>query len=937
MPATPDDEAALSALIDRALARLAERDPEALAEPARAGRLARLAICSDFALDTLCRQPGLAARLDGPAQAPPALTSGEESDWPARLRRWRAAESTRLIWRDLHGLDDVDATLAGSSRIAEQALRIGVEALSAQLAERHGRVRDVGGREQQLVVFGLGKLGGGELNFSSDVDLVYAYRETGQSDGARPLDAEAWFTRLGQRLAQLLGDTTAEGFCHRVDLRLRPFGTSGRLALSFNAMEQYFQREGRDWERYAWIKARPVAGDIEAGEELLRTLRPFVYRRYLDYGAIDGLREMKALIAAEVQKRELADDLKLGPGGIREIEFLVQCLQLIRGGREPALRQRSLLPALSALAQAGHVAPATATRLAEAYRYLRRLENRVQMLADQQVHALPEDPLARLRIARGLGYPDTAAMQAELDGHRAVVAGEFAGLLEARRRRRSEAGALVQYWRALPESGDAQVLVEAGFGDAEGLDQALREFAATPAVRTLSERGRKRLDQVLPELLSAAARSPAPDAAVPRALALLQAITRRTAYLALLEEQPAALARLVDVSARSALLSERLAEHPLLLDELLDARAAGPVPEEQDMPGLLAQALAQAPAGDTEAALHVLNEQRQAVSFRLALALLGERLAPVEAARRLAALAEAVLAEALRLAEADVAAGHGRVPGAGLAVIGYGSLGGRELGFGSDLDLVFLHDAPMDAQSDGPRPLDAGRWFARLAQRLVSLLGTVTAAGKLYEVDVRLRPDGAKGMLVSSLESFAAYQRERAWTWERQALVRARAIAGAPAVRAAFEKIRAETLATPRDIDTLQADVRAMRQRMRAELDRSGPGRFDLKQGEGGLVDLEFLLQALVLQHAPTRPDWAVPGDTPSLLRELGAAGWLPDAEALANAHAQLVGLGLECTLDQRPRLVPPGEALAQAREAVLAACARAGLSFSVPAAAAGS
>ena len=937
MPATPDNEAALSALVERALARLAERDPEAMAAPERANHIAALAACSDFALDTLCRQPGLATRLDEPAQPPPTLAPGEENDWPARLRRWRTAESTRLIWRDLHGLDDVDATLAGSSRIAEQALQTGVDALSAQLAERHGRVRDGDGHEQRLIVFGLGKLGGGELNFSSDVDLVYAYRETGQSDGPRPLEAEAWFTRLGQRLAQLLGDTTAEGFCHRVDLRLRPFGTSGRLALSSNAMEQYFQREGRDWERYAWIKARPVAGDLEAGEELLRTLRPFVYRRYLDYGAIDGLREMKALIAAEVQKRELADDLKLGPGGIREIEFLVQCLQLIRGGREPALRQRSLLPALSALAKAGHIAPATAARLAEAYRYLRRLENRVQMLADQQVHALPEDPLARLRIARGLGYRDAAAMQAELDGHRAVVAEEFAGLLEARRRRRSEAGALVQYWRALPEGGEAQVLAEAGFGDAEGLDQALREFAATPAVRALSARGRKRLDQVVPELLAAAARGPAPDAAVPRALALLQAITRRTAYLALLEEQPAALARLVDVSARSALLSERLAEHPLLLDELLDARAAGPVPEEGELPALLAQAIASVPAGDTEAALQVLNEHRQAVAFRLALALLGERLAPVDAARRLAALAEAVLAQALQLAEADVVSAHGRVPGAGLAVIGYGSLGGRELGFGSDLDLVFLHDAPMQAQSDGPRPLDAGRWFARLAQRLVSLLGTVTAAGKLYEVDVRLRPDGAKGMLVSSLESFAAYQRERAWTWERQALVRARPIAGAPAVGAAFARIRAQTLAAARDPAELRADVRAMRQRMRAELDRSGPGHFDLKQGEGGLVDLEFLLQALVLAHAPAHPDAPVPVDTPALLRALAGAGLLRRAEALARAHALLVGLSLECTLDRRPRLVQPSEALAAARAEVMAAWAEAGLAVSAAAGAAGS
>ena len=296
MTSPRDLEPALSALVDRALARLAERAPGVLDSPARREALGQLALCSDFAIDTLCRQPELLGTLEAPFAAPPALEPGHEADWPARLRRWRAAESTRLVWRDLRGVDDVDATLAGSSRIADAALQSGVAALSASLAERHGMVRDAAGRPQSLVVFGLGKLGGGELNFSSDVDLVYAFPEHGQSDGARPLDAEAWFTRLGQRLAQLLGDVTADGFCHRVDLRLRPFGASGRLVLSFGAMEQYFQREGRDWERYAWIKARPVAGDLAAGESLLATLRPFVYRRYLDYSALDGLRELRVAL-----------------------------------------------------------------------------------------------------------------------------------------------------------------------------------------------------------------------------------------------------------------------------------------------------------------------------------------------------------------------------------------------------------------------------------------------------------------------------------------------------------------------------------------------------------------------------------------------------------------------------------------------------------------
>ena len=876
------------------------------------------------------RQPELLDSLDAAPSDAPSLPADAEADWPVRLRRWRAACSTRLVWRDVHGLDDVDATLAGASRIAEQALQAGTAALSASLATRHGVVRAADGTAQSLVVFGLGKLGGRELNFSSDVDLVYAYPEPGTSDGARPLDAEAWFTRLGQRLAQLLGEVTADGFSHRVDLRLRPFGASGRLALAFGAMEQYFQREGRDWERYAWIKARPVAGDTAAGARLLDALRPFVYRRYLDYGALDGLREMKAMIAAEVQRRELADDLKLGPGGIREIEFFVQALQLIRAGREPALRGTALLPALSALAAAGHVAPATAERLAAAYRFLRRVENRVQMLADQQVHALPDDPLARARVARGLGHPDAAALDAELDAHRAVVAAEFGGLLEARRRRPAPASALLQYWRALPDGGDAAVLADAGFADAEAQDAALRDFARSPAVRALSGRGRQRLDAVLPELLAAAARSDAPDASLPRGLALLQAIARRTSYLALLEEQPAALARLVDVTARSALLSERLAAHPLLLDELLDSRAAGAVPDEAAIVAMVADAAAASPDGDTEATLVALTELRQAIGFRIALALLGQRLPPVDAAARLATLAEAITGVALGLARSDVAAAHGVVPGAGLAVIGYGSLGGRELGFGSDLDLVFLHDAAADAVSDGARPLDAGRGFARVAQKLVGLMGLVSAAGKLYEVDVRLRPDGAKGMLVSSLDSFDDYQRDRAWTWERQALVRARPVAGDAGVAAKFEAVRARTLARGGDAAAIREDVIAMRRRMRGELDRSRPSRFDLKQGEGGLVDLEFLLQAQVLQHAATTPALLAPRDTPALLRAIAAAGTLPagTVDTLAAAHARLLSLGLDCTLDNRPRLVPHDAALDAARDAIRRACEDAGLSF---------
>ena len=921
----------------RALALLAAASPHhaaLLESPGLRERVARVALASDFAIETLRRQPALLEHLASSDPAPlpePVLDPARPPDWPAQLRQYRAAMSTRLVWRDVHGLDDVDATLAGSTRLAEDCLRLALEAVEGEFADRHGVVRDAAGRVQRLVVFGLGKLGGAELNFSSDIDLVYAYPHDGESDGRRALAAEDYFARLGQRLAKLLDEMTADGFCHRVDLRLRPFGNAGRVAWSFAAMDQYFQREGRDWERYAWLKARTVAGDLAGGEAWLETLRPFVYRRYLDYTALDGLRTMKAAIVAEMQRRDMADDLKRGPGGIREIEFLVQSLQLIRGGREPSLRGRRLLPALEALVEAGQVAPDHGRNLAGAYRFLRRLENRVQMLRDAQTHALPGSDEDRQRLALALDYAGWDALQQDLAQCRAGVSAEFDALLVPRR---GEAApdALESYWRALPEGGEPQVLADSGFGDAAAADAALRDFAHGNGVRALSDAARARLDRVVPALLGAAAGSAQPDAALRRLLGLLQAILRRASYLALLDEQPSALARLVDVLARSALLAERIAAYPLLLDELLDTRVAGAMPDAAAMRAACAGAV-QAQGDDPEAALRALNEVRLALSFRIALATLDRRQPAQDSARQLAGLADAVVVEVLGMADAEVAAAHGAMPGGRFAVIGYGSLGGRELGFGSDLDLVFLYDADPAAMSDGKRPLEPARWYARLAQKIVALLGAVTSAGRLYETDMRLRPDGGKSLLVSSLASYADYQLQRAWTWEHQALVRARQVAGDASLCADFEQVRARTLGQARDVAGLAGDVGQMRQRMRAELDRSDAARFDLKQGAGGLVDLEFLLQFGVLARSVDVGALLEPRHTPGLLDALADCGWLDDgdAKALYRAHAALLEAGLACTLDRRPRLATETEAITMARAAIDRAVVRHGLQFDPP------
>lgn len=912
----------IDASIDAACARViaaCARDGIELDEAART-KLARIACVSDFAMAVFERRPEVLQELLGHAGAEAfeyrPTDAADTAAVQSALRRYRQNESVRMIWRDVFGLDDTAVALRNSTRLAERCMSIALAHLEAGMVARHGQVRDAQGEVIGLVVFGLGKLGGGELNFSSDIDIVFAYEEEGESDGARPLPAEQYFARLGQQFAKLLDEFTAEGFCHRVDLRLRPYGNAGRLAWSFGALEQYFQREGRDWERYAWLKARAVAGDLEAGARFMTLLRPFVYRRYLDYGAIDGLREMKATINAEVARKEMAGDVKRGPGGIREVEFFAQVLQIIRGGRAPALQRRGFMSALTALKEAGLVAPADAADLLDAYLFLRKVENRIQMRGDLQTHALPEDAAGRVRLARGLDFDTLESFEHTLADKRAVISKHFASLLGTRRKQEAS-GDIDAYWRALPESGDAARLAEIGFEDAEAADEALRRFAQSPAVKSASAQSKLRLDRVMPALIAATAVATTPHIALGRMITLLANIMRRSSYLALLDEQPAALQRLVDVLGRSALLGERLANFPVLLDELLDTRVLDARPARELW---VEQCLAQvAPhLDDTERALAELNELRQMLSFRIALATLDEQMSAADASQALAWIADAVLQAVVVIARREVTRAHGDVEGGEFLAVGYGSVGGEELAFGSDLDLVFLYTSDADAVSNGARPLEATRWYARLAQKIVSLLQTPTAAGRLYDVDVRLRPDGAKGLLVSTLASYADYQAQRAWTWEHQALVRARALVGDAGLRAAFDQVRADILLQERDASTVLQDIAQMRARMRGELDRTRSAQFDLKQGEGGLVDIEFIVQAGVLLHAARAPDLVRLTRTRDLIATLDGIGVLGAwGTPLVSAHATLSARALQCMLDRRKRMVKEDSDLLAAREVV--------------------
>ncbi|HET7570337.1 MAG TPA: bifunctional [glutamate--ammonia ligase]-adenylyl-L-tyrosine phosphorylase/[glutamate--ammonia-ligase] adenylyltransferase [Gammaproteobacteria bacterium] len=894
---------------------------------------------SDFVADSLIRTPALLdalplerlARASQPgeiaAQIEEALADADdEPQLQTALRRARRREMVRIAWRDLTGEAKLDETLADLSDLADACIDAALKRLAAWHAERFGAVRDADGRPQSLVVLGFGKLGARELNFSSDVDLVFLYPHIGDSNGARSLDAAAYFTRLGQKLIQALDTPTADGFVFRVDMRLRPFGASGPLAMSFAAAEQYYQRHGRDWERYALIKARPVAGDRAAGERLLRDLRPFVYRRYLDFTAFESLRDMKAMIAREVARQRLEDNIKLGRGGIREIEFIGQLFQLIRGGRDAALRTRAIRPVLARLSAAGHLQAAETAALDAAYVFLRRTENRLQMAADRQTHELPADPGARLRLATAMGFTDWTAFCTALNGHRDTVRAAFDQVFAAPDRPAAGPGDAADAWQTAATGGDAAAaLAELGFGTSAAA--ALKDLQTAAPIEALGARGRRRLDELMPRLIQAAAVSGKPDAVLLSLLRLVEAVAGRTAYLALLAENDNVLRHLAALAASSPWLLQLVTRVPLLMDELIDPRLFGPAPDRDALAAELATVLNGVDPTDQEGEMDALRQFQQAAVLRIAVADLSGNAESQLVSRRLTALAEVVIETVVRLVRERLVTRHGRPltdDGAGtraarFGVIAYGTLGGRELGYGSDLDLVFVHDGAEGA-TDGARPLDNAVFFARLSQRIISFLSTATSAGVLYRVDTRLRPSGNAGLLVSSFDGFERYQREQAWSWEHQALIRARPVAGDGELIARFEALRCGILCRRRDPEQLREDVAAMRERMRRELVVETQAGFDIKQGAGGLIDIEFLVQYWVLCHAHTHPELVEATDNAGALERLAALNLVDSTAAaeLAAIHRDYLARIHRLTLEGWGA-VAAGEEFRDMRETVLA------------------
>ena len=823
------------------------------------------------------------------------LDLDDESGLASAMRRLRKQVMVKLILRDLNGLADLNEIMQAMTDLAEICVQRAQACLTGIMHAQFGTPGGLAGAIQDLLVIAMGKLGGGELNVSSDIDLIFVYPEDGETDGPKKLSNHEFFTRMGRRLIGMISEPTADGYVFRVDMRLRPYGESGPLVASFAALEEYLVSQGREWERYAWIKARVISPAESPQQptrqtaELARLVRPFVYRKYLDFGAIDSMRKLHAQIRQEVQRRNRLNNIKLGPGGIREIEFIAQVFQLIRGGSDARLRIRPTRRVLHQLGENALMPAQEVAGLDAAYVFLRNLEHRLQYLDDQQTQELPDHSEDREIIADAMGYADYGALLQALDVHRAHVSRQFEQIFGARQAEQTEGLSVVppairpgepatlanppaipgfpnnmQLWREGITAEELNTtLNELGYLDIQNSSQRLLQMRQSNRYQLLPEISKQRLDRLIPQFITLSARYSNPDEVLSRLLAFLEGISGRASYLAFLSEYPQALERLTQLISASSWASTYMTMHPALLDELLDAREIYQPPKWQQVDHDLQTRLEDC-ADDAERQLDVLRHTKQEQTFHL-LAMDLQGLLPLETlSDHLSDLADLMLRHVLKLSWASLRKRHRDEPG--FAIIAYGKLGGRELGYASDLDLIFLYD------DDHP---DAQENYARLAQRINTMLSSYTSSGRLYETDLRLRPNGASGLLVSSIAAFAEYQQEHAWVWEHQALTRARFSAGDARIGKAFEEIRKRVLCQPRDLEKLRQDILAMRQKMH-DGHPNDSGKFDIKHDSGGMVDIEFMVQYLVLAYAHQHPQLTANSGNLALLKLAGELGLIP-------------------------------------------------------------
>ena len=834
-----------------------------------------------------------------------------EAELRRALRKLRQRVMLRLIFRDINGLANLDEVVTAISALADVTLSAALDFHGRAVAKAFGlspTAQQTDARAQLLVV-GMGKLGAHELNVSSDIDLIFVHAEDGDATAERSW--HEFHVEVGKRVIRALDAVDEDGFVFRVDMRLRPFGDSGPLVSSLSTMENYFLAHARPWERYAWLKARAITGATSIKTALMNLVTPFVYRRYHDFGAIEEMRDLHAQIRAEATKRNRLNDIKVGPGGIREVEFIVQLHQLIRGGREHRLQLTSTREALGEIGRHGLLESARVDQLRAAYVFLRNLEHRLQYVDDQQTQALPTMDEEQQRIAEAMNCADWPAFEIMLNTHRAIITREFDALFAASdvaRDADTYSPAIAQSTSTSQAATALDANIHAVFCAIAGDDAAKNSFpdiaqrvltwqnAARTA--TLSPRTRQRISGLIPAALKLALAEEMPQQTFFRVLDLLDAIDKRETYIALLAEYPDVLARVTRIAARSAWAAELLRRHPVLLDELGASRAHIAAIDWATERARLAADCDHA-RGDTEQLYEILRHAKQVITLRLNIADIEGQLGVMALSDELSALADMLLEAALQMAWKAIggvlqSADNASAP-RGFAIIGYGKLGSKELGYASDLDLVFLYDPAAGIPTE---------IYSRLAQRLSSWLNTMTSGGVLYETDLRLRPDGAAGLLVSSIDAFSDYQQQRAWTWEHQALTRARWCAGDKALAAPFEAIRKAVLRTPRDRQKLRSEIVEMRDKMRAEKDKKredkkregesgdpqneSPAQFDLKHVRGGIVDVEFIVQYLILAYAAEHPEFIGNLGNFALLTRAGALGILDEDIAARVAKAYL-------------------------------------------------
>ncbi|EGQ7823115.1 bifunctional [glutamate--ammonia ligase]-adenylyl-L-tyrosine phosphorylase/[glutamate--ammonia-ligase] adenylyltransferase [Vibrio parahaemolyticus] len=809
------------------------------------------------------------------------------------LRQFRNREMVYIAWKDFLHAWTLEESLRHLSQLAEAMIFETYQWQYKICCAEWGTPTNAEGEAQPMLIIGMGKLGGGELNFSSDIDLIFTYPENGETQGARRSIANAqFFTRLGQRIIKALDQQTFDGFCYRVDMRLRPFGESGPLVMSYAALEDYYQEQGRDWERYAMIKARVMGCEMYPQyQELRKMLRPFVFRRYIDFSAIQSLRRMKSMISSEVRRRGLTNNIKLGAGGIREIEFIAQVFQLIRGGREPSLRNRGLLETLSGIEELALLTPQEVSNLEAAYKYLRQLENLLQAMADKQTQTLPDCDIERLKLATAMQLESWDLLIEQTQQHMNKVHQVFETLIGDDEE--DEGSTIARHFHELWDMANKQDVLELILDQDIQVEEpaifskAIINFKADLAKKTLGPRGREVLNRLMPKVFDAVFAHPDAQFGLPRVLHLLHNICTRTTYLELLDEHPAALVQLVRLCTASPMISEQLSRYPILLDELIDPQQLyNPIPLDSYRTELR-DFLARIPEDDMEQQMEALRQFKQICILRIAAADIAGVLPVMKVSDHLTYLAEAIVEAVVSQAWLQVSEKYGEPThvkdreGKGFAVIGYGKVGGWELGYNSDLDIVFMHDCPVNVYTDGKKEIDGRQFYLRLAQRIIHIFSTRTASGILYEVDTRLRPSGASGLLVSPTDAFEDYQHQDAWTWEHQALVRARMIYGDEPLAIAFHNTRHDVLCKPRDEQTLKKEVIEMREKMRDHLGGKKSGRFMIKQDVGGITDIEFLAQYLVLNYSHEKPKLTRWCDNVRIYETLIAQGVMEEDQAM--------------------------------------------------------